>query len=504
MAANLEKTNINSWLLDSGVWEKNTNSQGFSIVKNNKQRQVSSLLTAAELQKIMGLPTHAKFPDALYPPEFGYCPETGQPLVASAASDNNTWVSPIGLNPLPDRKSGVVRGLNQSDFSFNVANLAGRKEIDDAQFTLSLPPSGDYQFFAIKANSAENLLIALDPASGALFAYLPEQKEWHVLEHEKHLLLSGTKIDLVAWRCESQNINNTTYLYIPTDHGLALLKIDVLSMNFDVEYFGDSQCLASPIYYLDSIWQPVVNQAGDIELLNYSLTSKTIEKMVLANGQNLKLTQIQAPISTTRFVVWLCQQGQIILERTVKGLELKFLAWPSHIQPVFNMGCAYLSADGSLYQLCIDAIKDNNLYVQINNNSFGSYPSETPRLCSGSYNFHLTNKYKSAPWLTPEVASESTTNAEVVRIVLPLLESNTSGNVLGLSFELSGDKSVASLLESHERERAVLVLDDSDSQTSIFSFTVPKPWRLRFFNYQNILWAYHPEMKNIVGWSQSV
>lgn len=504
MAANLEKTSINSWLLDSGVWEKNTYSLGFAFVKNNMQRQVSPLLNACDLKRIMGLPTHPQYPDALFPPEFSYCPDSGQQLEPIAYSDNSTWVSPIGLNPLPDRKSGVVRGLNQSDFSFNISNLAGRKEIDDAQFTLSLPPSGDYQFFAVKANSTENILISLDPASGALFAYLPDQKEWHVLEHEKHLLLSGTKIDLAAWRCESQNINNTTHLYIPTDHGLALLKIDVLSMSFDVEYFGDSQCLASPIYYLESIWQPVVNQAGEIELLSYSLTSQSIEKMRLANSQGLKLSQIQAPISTTRFVVWLCQQGQIILERTVKGLELRFLTWPSHIQPVFNMGCAYLSADGSLYQLCMDANKDNNLYIQINNNSFGSYPSETPRLCSGSYNFHLTNKYKSAPWLTPEIANESAISAEVVRIVLPLLESNASSNVLGLSFELSGDKSVASLLDSHERERAVLVLDDSDSQTSIFSFTVPKPWRLRFFNYQNILWAYHPEMKYIVGWSLSV
>lgn len=504
MASSQENSNINAWQLDSGLWEQNSNTKGFEWKKNSSSRSISNLLTSSELQKWMGLPTHPQNPNLLYPPEFSFCPETGEKLKTTSITGQETWISPIGLTPLPERKAGVVRGLNQSEFPLEITHLLNRQEVDDAEFVLPLPPSGDYQFFSIQAGTLDNVLIALDPANGALFVYLPDQEEWHVLEHEQHFLLAGTELAGSSWRCESQQLEKQTRLYLPTDHGLALLTVDVTSLSFDVEYVGEGQCIAAPIFYLDAVWQPIRNSAGEIELLGYSYSNQTIQKMALSNSQGLQLTQLQAPISTNRYLAWLCRQGQLILERTVKGLELKFLAWSDTVQPVFNMGCPYLSADGAIYQLCSDTKQDHNLYIQINTPSFGSYPSETPRVCSGSFNFHLANKYKSAPWLSPEIVIESATNAEVVRVVVPLLESLSTGNVLGLRFELSGTQSVASLLESQERERAVLVLDDSNAQTALFSLTVPEPWRMRFFTHQHILWAYHPEMKNIVGWSLSV
>ncbi len=511
MTVNKKKSNSTAahskneiWDLDSGKWQQEESGNGFKLIETKTGQKISSQLTNADLQSILNSPINPSKPSWLYPPEFGFCSETGEQLSVAETASFNSWVPPIGVNSLPNRKAGIVRGLNQTDFSLKIANLSTHKKLDTPEFKISLPPNGDYQIFSIKANSADNVLVALDPKSGALFAYLPDQKEWHILEHKNHSLLSSTQVDLAAWRCESQSVNDTTELFLPTEHGLALLKLDVLSMSFDVEYYGESQCIASPIFYLDSIRQPIINEAGEIELLSYSLNSKTTEKMVLPNSQNLKLTKIQAPISTNKIVVWLCQQGQLILERKVEGLELKFLAWQPHVHPIFTMGCAYLASDGALYQLCTDESQDKNLYVEINNDFFGSYPSETRRLCSGSYNFHGSNKYKTEPWLSQEIDTNSATQSEVVRVVMPLIESLSTGNVMGLRFELTGDRSVAALVESRERERCDLVLDSANSEIVLIGFVVSEPWRLKIFIHHSAIWIYHPARKDIVGWSLDI
>lgn len=511
MADNLKKSNPTPtsqkseiWELESGKWQQESSGLGFKLVETNTGQKVFNHLTNGDLQVILNLPVNSSQPSGLYPPEFSFCPETRQELIRSKAMASNYWVPPFGVNPIPERKSGIFRGLNQTDYSLKIANLDTPKELDPPNNTIKLPPNGDYQFFSVRANSAENILLAIDPKSGSLFGYLPDQKEWHILVQKNDSVLSSTQIDLATWRCESQSVNNITELFLPTEHGLALLKVDVLSMTFKVEYYGESQCIASPIFYLNSIRQPIINEAGEIELLSYSLNSKTIEKMVLPNSQNLKLTQLQAPISTNNFVVWLCQQGQLILERKVEGLELKFLAWKPQVHPIFTMGCAYLASGGALYQLCTDESNDKNLYVEINNNDFGSQPSETLRMCSGSYNFQESNKYKTAPWISPEIATDSSTQSDVVRVVMPLMESLSTGNVLGLRFELTGDRSIFDLVESRERERTDLVMDTVDSQIVLFSFVVSEPWRLKMFIHNDVIWMYHPARNNIVGWSLDI
>jgi hypothetical protein len=74
--------------------------------------------------------------------------------------------------------------------------------------------------------------------------------------------------------------------------------------------------------------------------------------------------------------------------------------------------------------------------------------------------------------------------------------------VLGLRLKTTAG--LADVLRSTDRLRAVLVLDDAFSQTAFHTIMVAEPWRLRLFVHDGLLWAYHPLLSRIDGWTLQV
>lgn len=489
----LQKSEL--WELESGKWQAESSGKGFKLVETNTGEKVSADLTNTDLQTILNLPQHPDNVDWLYPPEFSYCSETQTKLVRQDLSEEKPWIPPFGVLPINQRTKGIVRGLNQTDFSLNIESIGRPAQDISEDCNIKPPPNGNYHFFSIKANSTTNILVALDPKIGNLYAYLPGKKAWYFLSFKNILTLSGTEIEVANWRCESEIVEGETQLFLPTDNGLALLKLDVLSLSFNVEYFGGGKCIASPIYFGNSIWQPLMKTAGKIELLNYSLENKFIQTITLSKEQNLELTKVQAPISTSNFVVWICNQGQIILKFHPNGdTDLRFLKWPLKFQPLFTRGCCYLTKRGDLYQLGVNNTRPNfNQYVKLNDDSFESKESVTTRLCSGRNNFEMAIRCEEPPW--EDLNNHNTS----VITVMPLFESRINTNVLALTFNFAGD--FENLLQKKEKLEACLLLYSKDHQTcTINKFVESEPWDIKIFIHNNCIWKYHSERELVIGW----
>ena len=511
MADDLEKLNptpssqeIKLWELESGQWEQESSGKGFKLVKTNTGQKVSNHLTNADLQVILNLPKHPENEDWLYPPEFKYCTETGEELLRQDLSEEKAWIPPFGVLPINERKAGVVRGLNQSDFGFEIDFKKQESDSKIEEKVIRLPGSGNFQFFSIKAKTEKNILIAIDPAIGAIYAFLPHENTWEFLK-PKGVSLSETSIDLSVWRCEAIVVNNQTELYIPTNKGLAKLLIDFLCLKFEVEYLEEINqsisCIASPAYFLDSIWQLIKNPVGKIQVIQYSRNNEIFTTKNVLDNINIsnfsEITNIQAPIVTNNQIIWICDQGQIIVQHVVDTNELMYLKWPEHIKPEFKMGCPYLDT-GNTYQLCLNTTKRGFCYVLLNDPDFAENDCLNKiRTCSGSINYRTTNREKTKPWDQQGVPDESQD------WILPLVESHLSPkNVLAIKLDLK-DKTLLTLLDKKNKQpiSANIILDGNNSNRDLTIINVDEPWQLKFFIYENYLWFYHYSGINIKGWS---
>lgn len=499
----LQKSEL--WELESGKWQAESSGKGFKLVETNTGEKVSADLTNADLQTILNLPKHPDNVDWLYPPEFSYCSETQTKLVRQDLSEEKPWIPPFGVLPINEREKGVVRGLSQSDFGLNVKNLLNRSEDDEPDARITKPfPKPDYQFLSIKTNSFDNFLVALSPLDADLYLYTPGKNKWVHLEPKDKSYFAPTELTYDSWRCEAITINNVTELFIPTNRGLANLKIDVLTLQYEVKYFGEAKCCASPIYFLDSIMQPVQSDSDGIELKLFLLKSEEVKTLKFQDNIDIsKLNNIQAPISTTSFVTWLCDEGQIILEnkKSTSELVLNFLSWSSDLVPNFKRGCPYLHSDGNLYQLFFNKIKKVENYLRIDAPDVEGFKSTSQRVTVGHTNFHLSKKNESPPWSSEGEFGILHPSAEM-KLTWPLIEFDLGKAILSFSFGLSQGQSTVSLRDSQEKLiGSLMFIDENNAEVKISSFCVSTPWRVKAFIYSKKMWFFHPDFSHILGWN---
>ncbi|APW47681.1 hypothetical protein RA876_16505 [Rhodoferax antarcticus] len=409
-----------------------------------------------------------------------------------------SWVPPFGAAPLAPRASRAVRGLRQAAMAIKLTRQDQRRADTDPDASLGLPPPGDYEYFSTPAGSRAAVLLALDPAKGLLYLLLPTSKRWELLEHDGGGLLAESRCARSDWRCELAVDGLRSLLFLPTESGLACLSPDAASLGFEVDYIGDAPAIGAPLQFGEQVWAPLRLADGGIRFVSASVSGEAgaqVDLPATSTGVSA-LGALHAPLADGRTALWPCDNGQLLLRKQASGaLVASFQAWPAGVQPSFEFGSPYLSRDGSLWQLCFDTQHDSYIYLQLGVDKSERASALAPRLCSGSFNFRFATKFKSEPWLEPEHGDDGGSD----EVVLPLLESTSSVAVLGLKLETTAG--LADLLRSSERMRAVLVLDDASSQTAFHMLVVAEPWRLRVFIHAGLLWAYHPLLSRLDGWT---
>jgi hypothetical protein len=462
-------------------------------------RPLSSVLTREDLRVLFQTGESVDAPQAIFPPEFKFCPTSGKalqyPLPAPLGVE---WVPPFGAPTVAKRTNRGARGLRQAAMAIEFARRDQRSTDADPDSSLDQPPPGDYEYFSIPAGSHVAVLLALDPAKGLLYLLLPTSRRWELLEHEGGRLLAESRCERAGWRCEVAVNGLRSLIFLPTESGLACLSPDAASLAFEIHYIGDAPVIGAPLQFGELIWAPLRLADGSVRFVSATASGESAAQVDLpaASLGALALGAMHAPVADGRTALWPCETGQLMLRQQASGgLVASFQLWPTSVQPSFEFGSPYLSRNGSLWQLCFDVQEDSYGYLQLGAGKPEWAPTLVPRLCSGSFNFRFVTKFKSEPWQEPEHGDDGNSD----EVVLPLLESLVSAAVLGLKLKIPAG--LADLLRSSERMRAELVLDDASSQTAFHVIAVAEPWRLRVFVHAGLLWVYHPLLSRLDGWT---
>ncbi len=478
------------WELASGSWTVAANEGDVRLNRTVMGNAVAPALSSADIAAVMNM-RHAHGAPTLFPPDFSYSPFDGAAL-ATPRAPCASWVAPSGASPIPDSGMPEAVGLKRTRLSVPVDRLRRHDADSQADIELPLPPPGEYEFFSGTFGTVDTVLLALDTGKGALFGWLPASQKWQPLRGVGARLLSESTLPVRAWRAEMATAFNSR-IYIPTEHGLAMIVPDFPALQCQIDYIGNAPVVGAPVAFDHRVWAPIQHEDGVVQFV-FADADGVAGPPLRVDGR-WALGDMGPPCAYGRIAVWPCTAGQLRLQKMMDGsVAATFLAWPAGVVPHFEFGCAHMSRSGSLWQLCFDSSVDSYVYVRLGVNEVEQVAALSPRICSGTINYRFATKLKTDPWVEPEHGDDGAAST----VVVPLLELGERSAVLGL--RIDSKSALSTLLNSPERMRAQLVFDDENNDIVFHTIAVAKPWDLRLFLHNHHLWAYHPGMQRILGW----
>ncbi|MYM89799.1 hypothetical protein GTP91_21785 [Rugamonas sp. FT82W] len=485
--------NTGEWQLDSGIWLTENIESGFKLVRTAAGHVASPKLKTEDMALFMQTLKSAN-DTAQFPPEFQYSPANGTPLVAPLAGDVTApWIPPFGARPIAEALNAEATGLRKSSVTFTLLNKADFNGESEEDAVLPVPPPGEYQFFSGAFGTRANALLAVDTGKGMLFGWLPASENWQALHSASGPLLSESSLPRDSWRGEMATAFYSR-LYLPTAAGLACVTPDLPALQYEVSYIGKGAAVGAPVVFNHTVWAPLQLSDGSLQIVGVDADGAACAPLAVS-GAPRHLEGVSLPVAYGRMAVWPCQNGQLHLQLQADGsVAAQFLPWPASIVPHFQFGSPYQSSTGALWQLCFDNQEGYYTYLELGKAVPERERADAPRFCSGSVNYRFAAKLKSQPWREPEQGDDVAAS----EVVIPLLEVGP-GAVVGM--RLSSRQGLAALLETTDRTRLQLVWDDDNSETVFHTTVVARPWRLRLFTHGGRVWAYHPELQRICGWS---
>lgn len=480
------------WPLASAQWQApSVAGADYALVATALGHAPAGAVSAADMRALFAIAPG----QPLYPPEFEYCPDSGQPRPRPPSGA--TWVPPGGAPALAAGRAALpFQGLRRSAVLSAWDGLAGRGPQDDADARMAPPPPGRYEFFSARACTAAHVLLALEPDQGRLFARMPSSGRWQELAGTQGQGLAHSGLHRSAWRCELSEGSWGSRLLLPTSAGLARLTVDVPGLCFELEVFGELPAAGSPMRLADRVWLPLRAEDGRLRLLG--VDAKGVPTLLELPAAPAPADDLRTPVSTAQGLVWPCASGRLQLLRSARGeVRAGFVPWPPGLQPRFDFGCPYLSDEGDLWQLCQEEATGQYAYLRLGGSEAEAVREDvdTPRTCSGRATFRAAGRDRFPPWRPVEHADDSRGS----QVLLPLLESEEEGAVLGL--RMPAPEGLSSLFGSDDTVRCTLLLDDPRATEHEFAtLAVRQPWRTRLFVHDGLLWAYHPELRHIDGW----
>lgn len=486
----MDDTKSADWPLASGSWTVVVDKGEVRLDRTATGNLVAPSLDSADIAQIMKM-RGAPGATTLFPPEFNYSPFNGAEL-APNGTIGSAWVPPSGARPITEAGMPEAVGLKRTHLSFPADKLRRHAADSAADAEIDLPPPGHYEFFSGTFGTVDAVLLALDTGKGALFGWLPASKRWHLLNGSGSRLLSESSLPVHAWRAEMAVAFNSR-IFIPTDHGLAMLVPELPSLQVKIDYLGNAPVVGAPVAFDGQVWAPIQHEDGVVQFV-FANADGVAGPPLRVDGR-WALGEMGSPNAYGRMAVWPCDNGQLRLQKTMDGsVTATFLAWPPGLVPHFEFGCTHRSRSGTLWQLCFDSGIESYVYVRLGVDMHEQVPALSPRICSGTINYRFAVKHKADPWMEPEHGDDGAANT----VIVPLLEVGERSAVVAL--RIDSRSALSSLLNSSDRLRAELVFDDENSEIVFHTIAVTKPWELRLVLHNKFLWAYHPDMPRILGW----
>lgn len=484
------------WVLASSVWKQPTGTSMWMPCTAPGGRSFSDRLTAKERTSLIRTSfssVHGSGGVRVFPLEFAYSPDTGERLAQQPSLPSQPWSPPFGGIGWGQSASDI-RGLRQATLAITArSRLMQRRPSDEPGHVLPCPPPGQYEFVVGRYGADVDVLLAIDPSNGGLFAWLAEGRRWEALDHDDGGVLADTHYDAAQWDMEFFQEGADSTLFVSTSAGLALVRPNVISLSYSVLYLGEGPAIGPPRRWGDRIWVPIRNAEGRIMLLSCSLDGAALE--TFATPIPAPERSLGAAVCDARKVMWPSEDGQLVVTKGVDGKpQPAWIAWPSLTRPAFSFGCPYLSTMGQFWQLCWSQKEESYVYVLLGREQPEVMHTNAPAFCSGRRGYKMATAMHGDLWEDPLDAS----HASSTEVVIPLVESVSGDVLLGLVAEAG--EGVTALLESNERHRVVLLAaTDSGGDARFLSIVVSRPWRVRTFFFDGVLWVYHPELRSLPG-----
>lgn len=427
---------------------------------------------------------------ARYPSVFNFCPNCGNPLLEHK-SYPHTWLPPFGNDPGRQKKP---TGLRLTGSSLLLAE--GVSEKSKAESVLPLPQGGRFQFLVSPFGTKAPSLVALDLQDGLIFARTGgSQDGWSELHPIGHGF-AGWSASSQTWAMVAENIGSSGRLWIPTDHGLCELTIDILGLKYKANYF-DGKCLGAPTSLAGQVLFPSIGPNGRVVLRCIPMTNGDVSKAdetVEVGGELSVMPRIFRSVTgASKRVIWEAEEGYLLVSTLPRGgVSAELTAWPEGGKPWFALGAPYCDKSGALWRQCRSS-NGRISYVNLGKEA-EQWPTDGPRFCTGGLSFRLGAViYESSkPW--DEVQVETSAQG---RITIPIIEHDMGDVAVCAEVDESGD--IEAMLNSAAKHKGRYCLR-GNTRRDFLNFELARPWNAYFFVWDGYLYLYHEDMDQLHGW----
>lgn len=479
---------IAEWSLGREVWSQSET--GFSLVSRDGRApgawstdQLAALLGAHRSSDTC---TKSGGCSGAFPSAFEYCPSCGGKLRQPHAGELQLWWPPHG-NSIS--RSPRPSGLRLTDSQLLIEQSDPQSRSHTA---LPRPPGAALQFLVAHLGEQTATLIAMDIANGNLYA-LAGTKGWTLIEPSAGAQLSECSLPPGAWRVVADDLIKSNRLWMPTDHGLCELKLDLAALVYEAEYLT-SPCIGAPVSFAGYLVVPSASQARSMEVSFRSVGSASAEwKSITVELDDPGGWRFESAIVSGRRAVWESLKGQLIVSILPSGkIAAEFIAWPPDCQPWFPLGSPYADKQGQLWRQCRGA--DGRIrYVRLGR-SCEIFDADGPRFSSGGLSFRqgVVILERDNPW--EDVNAEADTAAKVI---VPLVEHDSED--LAVCAEVDWSGGVGAMLSAPGKVQGRFALRGSVNR-DILNFDMYRPWEAVIFVWNRHLFLSHPSFDGIPGW----
>lgn len=430
---------------------------------------------------------------ALYPGPFSFSPVSGRALPDPPSRGGGVWLPPFGH----DEGSVLTkpRGLRLTEVPLSLPTTLTLESRPDSE--LRLPPPGNYQFLVGCFTTHVPGLLAIEFSKGLLYRWLPATGIWEeVLPADGGILGESSLMD-GAWGMAAPDPLESTQLFLPTDHGLTALSVNLIAPSYGTGVAG-MRCVGAPALWQGGIYVPM--QQADRRVAVHAFDPRTLQLTQLFEAPTAgKVSVWTRPIVDRRQIIWMSSAGQLLVNQRGGGaLEGSFLAWGPGIVPRFDLGSPYVSADGHVWQQCLaEETSDGRfVFVQLGHPQPDIRPTSSPRLSTGAASFKLETLLRANPWMDPEEGTDS----QADEVIIPLLESLSSSTLL--CARVPSTSSVDSVFASDAPCIATFELR-GEHDVQFARERITRPWLTRPFVFGGCLYLYHPDLPSLPGWRMS-
>lgn len=480
-----------TWQLGDEVWEQTGTKFLLKSVRDQNMQDWDREFVSAHLgaRKCSSECTGREIASR-YPSAFNFCPNCGKQL-SEICGYLHTWLPPFGNNPGRQKKP---LGLRLTESSLMLAQ--GISERSKAEVVLPLPRGGRFQFLVAPLGTKASALIALDLQDGLVFARTGASRDgWSELRPVGDDF-TGWSAPAQSWAAVAENIDSSNRLWVPTDHGLCELTIDLLGLKYRASYF-DGKCLGAPTCLARHVLIPCLERRnGRIVLLCIPMTNDDVlrsETIEVGGALSVVPRIFQSVAGASKRAFWEAEEGHLLVGTLPRGgFSADLIEWPEGRKPWFALGAPYCDRIGALWRQC--RASDGRIsYVKLGKEA-EEWPADGPRFCTGGLSFRqgAVIPESSKPW--DEVLVETSDQG---RVAIPIVEHDMGDVAVCAEVDESGD--IEAMLRSAAKQKGRYCLR-GNTHCDFLNFELARPWEARVFVWNGYLFLYHEDMDQLQGW----